>query len=321
LPWSPERLRTDAEYNAALGQAYFQKQLQDFGDPALAVAAYNAGPARVRRAVERGGANWQAHVPAETRQYLQNVLGPSASGTQTAAIAQPGVQSDASAGMDFQQQAATGVIRAPQKAPEGYQWTPGGGQAPIPGGPGDKSAEREDKRFTRVTDLRKEFHGLPEVKEFNTVRGATQQIGRLATSVPHGHPGRAQADMAMVFTFMKTLDPTSTVREGEYASAKNAAGVPERIRNQYNATLTGEFLSPQQRQGMVKSAHDVYLARAQSYNEKAQQYHGFFRELGVADPRPYAPLATPRETQPPASKPGPAGQPAQIRIISRRKVQ
>lgn len=52
LPWDPERFKTDADYNLALGRAYFDKQVADFGSPMLAAAAYNAGPAVVRDWIE-----------------------------------------------------------------------------------------------------------------------------------------------------------------------------------------------------------------------------------------------------------------------------
>jgi len=48
----------------------------------------------------------------------------------------------------------------------------------------------------------------------------------------------AQADIGIVFSFMKLLDPTSVVREGEQATARNSPGVPERIINLYNRALT-----------------------------------------------------------------------------------
>lgn len=81
LPWNPGKYRNDPAYNLALGKAYFEKQLSDFGDPALAAAAYNAGPGRVKAAVKKGGDNWINHVPEETRQYVSNVVGaPRASG-------------------------------------------------------------------------------------------------------------------------------------------------------------------------------------------------------------------------------------------------
>jgi hypothetical protein len=77
LPWDPERFRTDEAYNRALGEAYYNKQTGDFGDPALGAAAYNAGPARVRHALEQArltGSHWLDHVPRETQEYVKNFL-------------------------------------------------------------------------------------------------------------------------------------------------------------------------------------------------------------------------------------------------------
>lgn len=66
--------------------------------------------------------------------------------------------------------------------------------------------------------------------------------------------GTAAGDMAGVFAFMKSLDPGSTVREGEYANAQNAAGVPEIVRNWYNQAKDGTILSPKQRADFMNTA-------------------------------------------------------------------
>ena len=72
MAWDPVKFKTDKEYNAALGKAYFEKQLNDFGDPLLAAAAYNAGPGRIRSALKKGGATgWREHIPAETKDYVE----------------------------------------------------------------------------------------------------------------------------------------------------------------------------------------------------------------------------------------------------------
>lgn len=74
LEWDDKRFRTDAAYNDALGQAYYAKQLQTFGDPLKAAAAYNAGPGRVRRAIRasaKSGLDYTNHLPEETREYVQ----------------------------------------------------------------------------------------------------------------------------------------------------------------------------------------------------------------------------------------------------------
>jgi hypothetical protein len=59
---------TDPIQNLRGGARYLRQQLDEFGDPVLALAAYNAGPGAVR---EYGG------VPpfAETRNYVAKILG------------------------------------------------------------------------------------------------------------------------------------------------------------------------------------------------------------------------------------------------------
>jgi hypothetical protein len=59
-------------------------------------------------------------------------------------------------------------------------------------------------------------------------------------------------DIQMVFAFMKSLDPNSTVREGEFATAENTAGIPAWVTVQYNKALKGERLSPEQRANFLK---------------------------------------------------------------------
>lgn len=78
LPYDPQKLRTDAGYNKALGQAYYNKQLETFGSPEKAAAAYNAGPGNVQKALDRGaktGTPWQSHLPSETQKYIKAVTG------------------------------------------------------------------------------------------------------------------------------------------------------------------------------------------------------------------------------------------------------
>ncbi|WXL26046.1 transglycosylase SLT domain-containing protein [Ectopseudomonas mendocina] len=85
IEFDQARLTTDADYNMQLGTAYLQRMLQRYdGSPALALAAYNAGPGKVDewlqvngdpRTGEIGEQAWIARIPyQETRDYARKIL-------------------------------------------------------------------------------------------------------------------------------------------------------------------------------------------------------------------------------------------------------
>lgn len=82
----------------------------------------------------------------------------------------------------------------------------------------------------------------------------------------------AAGDLSLIFAYMKMLDPGSVVREGEFATAQNAAGVPDRIRNLWNRTINGERLNPAQRADFVKQARSVYQSSKQRQQGIVRQY-------------------------------------------------
>lgn len=67
-------------------------------------------------------------------------------------------------------------------------------------------------------------------------------------------PRTAAGDVSFIYQYMKMLDPGSVVREGEFATAQNATGVPDRIRNLYNKVATGQRLNDQQRNEFLQTA-------------------------------------------------------------------
>ena len=78
-------MRTNADYNIAVGSRYLADQLERYGgNPMLAAAAYNAGPLRADEWIVRFGdprgsrvdpIDWVESIPfGETRSYVQNVV-------------------------------------------------------------------------------------------------------------------------------------------------------------------------------------------------------------------------------------------------------
>ena len=145
------------------------------------------------------------------------------------------------------------------------------------------------------TDLRKEFEALPEVKSHRIITQQAENVRRLAASP------NAQNDIALIYSTMKAYDPTSVVRETEFATAQNAAGVPDQIRNAYNKALNGQRLNPKQRQEMAAAVGTVARSSAERYGQIEGQFRSYAQDYG-ANPERVAPKAPAS-----AGKPDPLG--------------
>lgn len=141
---------------------------------------------------------------------------------------------------------------------------------------GGAFAYSED-RFGAISNIRKEFQGIKEVKDFQS---QISSLGRVMSSAQDPSPA---GDLALIFNYMKMLDPGSTVRSEEFASAENAAGVPTRIRNLYNKVRDGLKLSPEQRADFTGRALTIYEGALESYQENYEKpYLGYIE--GIIDP-------------------------------------
>jgi soluble lytic murein transglycosylase len=85
LPYSLDRLTSDGVYNLTLGRSYIETMIDEFGGSyPLAIAAYNAGPGRIRQWLHEFGdprgrdismVDWIEMIPFnETRLYVHRVL-------------------------------------------------------------------------------------------------------------------------------------------------------------------------------------------------------------------------------------------------------
>lgn len=110
-----------------------------------------------------------------------------------------------------------------------------------------------EKRPEYELKLRNQY--VKEAGEFSKVEDA---YSRVISSKDD-----AAGDLGLIFNYMKMLDPGSVVREGEFANAQNAAGVPDRVVNLYNQLLTGERLKPKQR--------DMFKGQAEAYFDAMAQ--------------------------------------------------
>jgi len=84
---------------------------------------------------------------------------------------------------------------------------------------------------------------------------------------------------------MKMLDPGSTVREGEFATAQNAGGVSDTIAARYNQVLNGERLTEAQRADFLSQAAQQYSGATQLFEDRATQYKDIAQQYGYKPER------------------------------------
>lgn len=136
----------------------------------------------------------------------------------------------------------------------------------IPGGVGASPQKGIDS-------IRKEISSLPVTRDMMNIDAA---LGKVMAA-----KDTAAGDMSLIYGFMKIQDPGSTVREGEFATAQNAGSIPERIRASYNKALSGERLTPPQREDFKKSASDLGRAQFNTFKSYIEPHMNAIKERGL----------------------------------------
>ena len=219
----------------------------------------------------------------------------------------------------FQQQ---GILKAPEfekvETAEGIgEFNPNTGRIQIADGAPITTAQwkaQQEERFDKIADasklvkdkqtqsdnLRGEVNKLAKELQFTDTFTAFNRIAASNDGTPAG-------DLALIFNYMKMLDPGSTVREGEFATAQNAAGVPDRVRNAVNQLISGERLSDAQRKNFTEQAKLIFdkakggfestvapilnIGKSRGLTKADILGEGFFESFTVVDDNPQTEVA------------------------------
>lgn len=128
------------------------------------------------------------------------------------------------------------------------------------------SVNTGQKGFDNELKLRSDFRSEPVYKAFQEVQGAFSQIkAGLNAESPAG-------DMAAATKFMKILDPTSVVRESELAMAMAANGLLDRLYNYAQMKISGEKLTPTQREDFRNLTGQFYEEARKQFTAKQLEY-------------------------------------------------
>jgi hypothetical protein len=128
------------------------------------------------------------------------------------------------------------------------------------------------KGFDNEMSLKKSFAAEPVYKAYGEMQSAYGQINdSLKAASPAG-------DLAAATKFMKLLDPGSVVRESELGMAMAASGALDRATNYAQLRISGEKLTPTQREDFAKLSRELFSTATTAYNTK----RGEFEQMGTA---------------------------------------
>jgi hypothetical protein len=141
-------------------------------------------------------------------------------------------------------------------------------------------------RLTLAARTNKDISQFPDVRDsYLRISDSAAEGGKTGLS-----------DMALVFSFMRVLDPTSVVREGEYERAVKTAGIPAWVWSAYQRAASGKFLHPDQRADMVRLASLYYNRKRDAYRNAREWLDKLAAQYGV-DPSLAIPNLEKRGTQ------------------------
>lgn len=223
LEWDPVAFKNDRVYNAKLGRAYFRKQMQDNGnDPAMALAAYNAGPGALRRA---GGD--LGKLPEETQNYVPSIMNRADQGMQPdldtpedVAAAREALMTPkekarkvyeevlARGGSAEEARAAITALARPQTAPTAQQ------AAPVPQQPGPNGATGSWAEPTFAQKMQSDIENVYQVDPIvagtgRSLAGMVQGVRKLYNQATGDEEKvrELEADEQRSRDFWKSVDP------------------------------------------------------------------------------------------------------------------
>lgn len=164
------------------------------------------------------------------------------------------------------------------------------GLAPKPKGmtPG-QNAVNPQQQAQIAASLRDDFRN--DSKTFQGVADAFQRVTD-SSSDPSG-----AGDVALLYNYLKVLDPASTVREGEFQTVGSSGGLPTQVQGFFNKMVNGK-LPDQLRGDIVNRATRLYRGQEGRYKTQVlDRYAGLAKRYGVdpsefSDPRAQVPTSS-----------------------------
>ena len=115
-----------------------------------------------------------------------------------------------------------------------------------------------------VRDLNSDINGFS--KNYSAMRSASDNLQAL------GKRNTPAAQLGMIFSYMKSLDPQSVVREGEQVQVKRTDGIFGTLGNYVSQLSNGKMLNNEQVQDLINTSKLMANTEGEKFNQQMDDY-------------------------------------------------
>lgn len=143
------------------------------------------------------------------------------------------------------------------------------------------------QKLATATGLRKEFTASILVKDFRIIRAQAAKIdAALADTLRADVGAKNIADQILIVGFNKIIDPTSVVRESEFARTPEGLSAINRVRGFVERVVRGSVgITDDERKDISRLAKLLVNAAGEDFNREFDRFKGLAKEFDVKQSR------------------------------------
>jgi hypothetical protein len=147
----------------------------------------------------------------------------------------------------------------------------------------DIKTEKSDTKAANQAafNVKKDYDAF--MKETRESVSAYNRVLSLSNKIDNGGTPTSADDISLLFNFIKSNDPTSTVRESEFKLGKDTGGLKEKFLGYYNKLQTGNLLTPAQRKEIIDASTEAIYSQEETSKNTFNQYQDILRNMGIEE--------------------------------------
>lgn len=132
----------------------------------------------------------------------------------------------------------------------------------------------------RVSDMAARLAPKVQNAQYDKMVTLNNQVQLMREAIDNPNP---QNDTAMIYAFVKALDPESVVREGEISFVQASRSIPTRVKSALVRGLEGQSLTPEERKNIFDFAENASNLQQKAWKVSAGPYLEQARKMKIPE--------------------------------------